>query len=65
MTAGIQEITLNDLMSLLGTVWVTLQLEQPPVYKGSLSDPVNAAVFRPRRTAPRGAIMNDILQPGG
>lgn len=37
MTAGIQEITLNDLKSLSGTVWVTLQLEQPPVYKGSLT----------------------------
>ena len=65
MTAGIPEITLNDLMSPSGGFWGTLQLEESPVYKGSLSDPVTAAIFRPRGTAPRGAIVRGILEPGG
>lgn len=44
---------------------ITLQLEEPPLYKGSLSSPVNAAIFRPRGRGPRGAIMKAILEPGG
>ena len=63
MTAGIREITLNDLMSPSGGFWGALQLEEPPVNKGSLSCPVNdVAVFRPRVIAPRGAIVREILE---
>lgn len=65
MTPSIQETTVNDLMAPSGDFWGILQLGKPPVYMGSLSDLVNAAMFRPRGTAPRGAIMRKIFEPGG
>lgn len=58
-------MTVNDLMAPSGDFWGILHLGKPLVYMGSLSDLVNAAMFRPRGTAPQGAIMRKIFEPGG